>query len=61
MLEEKLGLSEEPLETVQSYAKGPPKHLLNCDVCEQSFDSKKSLKKHLADQHPRKIQCKKCD
>ena len=50
VVEEKLSLSKEPLKTVH-----------NCNLCDQSCDSKKNLKKHFADKHPRKIECKKCD
>jgi hypothetical protein len=47
-VEEKLSLAKEPLKTVQS------------NLCEQSFDSRKNLKKHFVENHPRKLECKKC-
>ena len=50
MLEEKLNISKEPLKTV-----------LSCNLCANSFDSKKNLKKHQMEKHPQKIKCKNCD
>ena len=50
VLEEKLNISKEPLKTV-----------LSCNLCANSFDSKKNLKKHRMEKHPQKIKCKNCD
>ena len=33
----------------------------NCSKCDQTFTSRKSLKKHIADNHASRISCKLCD
>lgn len=35
--------------------------MINCNHCDETFDQKKKLNKHLREIHPRKIKCKTCD
>ena len=32
-----------------------------CKICDKSFDSRKSLKIHLIEVHPRKMKCRACE
>jgi uncharacterized C2H2 Zn-finger protein len=35
--------------------------LIKCNKCGETFGCKKKLRKHLIEEHPRKIKCKSCD